>query len=81
MGQGNQAGARVVEGLIAKYGCLPSVGDGPVLERFDAKGLSEALSTEIQRAGEYGWSKITLHMDVPDASALAKFLRERAEAR
>ena len=74
----NQAGARIVESLIAKYGCLPSVGDGPVIERFDAAALAAALESEIARAADYGWTKVTLHMDIPDARALAKCLREKA---
>jgi hypothetical protein len=78
MGTSNQAGARIVEGYLAKYGCLPAAGDGPVIERFEALALADAITQEVQRAGEYGWSKITVHMDVPDALALAKFLRANA---
>lgn len=76
----NQAGARIVEGLLARYGCLPAAGDGPVIPRFDAEALATALEQEVNRSGEYGWSKITLHMDVPDAAALARFLRAKTLA-
>lgn len=77
-GSSNQAGARAIESLMAKYGCLPAIGDGPVIERFDAAQLADALFKEIARSDEYGWPKITLHMDRPDAMLLANFLKEKA---
>jgi hypothetical protein len=69
------AGKRIIEGLIAKYGCLPSAADGPIIARFDPKALEEAIMHEVKRAGEYGWPKVTIHMDIPDAILLAQFLR------
>ena len=71
----HHAGARLVERLIQQYGCLPSLTDGPALPSFDPQALAQALEHEIARAGEYGWTKITLHMDVPDAALLAQHLR------
>ena len=71
----NQGGARVVEGLIQKYGCLPNTGDGPIIASFAPKVLAKGIEDEVRRADDYGWSKITLHMDIPDAIKLAHFLR------
>lgn len=48
--------------------------DGPRLEAFDAKQLAQALKDEVQRAKQTGWSKVSLHMDLEDALALAKHL-------
>jgi hypothetical protein len=75
----NAANARVVESLIAKYGCLPSIGDRSEIARFSAGELAEAIFTEVKRGEEYGFAKITLHMDIPDAVALAKFLKAKAD--
>lgn len=69
------AGKQRIEKVLGLYGCLPDAPDGPVIPRFDAKVLAAAIEQEIIRAGQYGWSKITLHMDVPDAALLAQHLR------
>lgn len=53
---------------------LPTI-DGPRLESFDALGLASALESEIERAGRENWPKISLHMDIADAKALAAALR------
>ena len=71
----NTAGARAVEKLLRLYGCLPDAPDGPVLPKFDAIQLAEAIEKELERAHEYGWSKMTLHMDLPDAYLLAQHLK------
>lgn len=71
----NDGGARVVEKLIQQYGCLPATGDGPVIARFDRNALAAAIECELSRASEYGFTKITLHMDLPDAALFAQFLR------
>lgn len=70
-----EGGKRHVEKMMQTYGCLPSAADGPLLPTFQPKPLAAAIEQEIKRAGEYGWSKITLHMDIPDAVKLAGFLR------
>lgn len=70
-----QAGVRMIEKLMQQYGCLPSLTDGPVLPQFDALALAQALEQEVNRAGLYGWTKITVHMDIPDAALLAQYLR------
>jgi hypothetical protein len=69
-----QAGADKVAQLINRFGCLPEAPDGPTLPKFQAKALGKAINHEIARAKEYGWSKITLHMDLPDAHLLAQYL-------
>lgn len=70
------AGAEKVAKLIQRYGCLPDAGDGPVLPRFEPLAVAKAIEGELLRARDYGWSKITLHMDIPDAVLLAKQLRK-----
>ena len=71
-----QAGALMVEKMMQQYGCLPSAPDGPVIARFDALELAQALESEMERSAIYGWSKMTIHMDMIDARALAAFLRQ-----
>lgn len=74
----NQSGgARRVEKLIHEFGCLPALGDLSTIARFDALEVAAAIETELSKAGEYGFTKITLHMDLPDAAMLAKHLRKR----
>lgn len=70
-----EGGKRIVEKLIQTYGCLPSATDGPIVPQFDPIALEQAIMQEVKRAGEYGWSKITIHMDIPDAVLLANFLK------
>ena len=70
-----EGGARAVEKLIQTYGCLPSIGGGPVLDGFNSHTLAEAIEQEVNKAGDYGWSKITIHLDIPDASKLVQVLR------
>lgn len=75
MGMKSEGGARIVEKLIQQYGCLPATGDGPVISRFDRNAIAAGIECELSRASDYGFTKITLHMDLPDAALLAKFLR------
>lgn len=69
-----EGGKRIVERLMQTYGCLPSATDGPVLPQFNPAELEKAIMQEVKRADDYGWSKITIHLDIPDAVLLAKFL-------
>lgn len=55
---------------------LPEAPDGPLLERWNARALAQALDQEIARARLMGWPKITLHMDTADAERLARLLRK-----
>lgn len=48
---------------------------GPKLERFDAQQLAEAIEHEIIRAGDHGWTKVSINMELIDAIAMARFLR------
>lgn len=61
--------------VIDRFGCLPDAPDGPIVESFQPKALADALAQEIERSREYGWSKITIHMDIPDAAKLMHFLK------
>ena len=70
------SGARAVEKLIQQFGCLPSVPEGEVIDAFTPAGLGRAINYEINRAKEYGFVKITLHMDLPDAAKLASYLQK-----
>jgi histidyl-tRNA synthetase len=64
--------------LVNKYGCVPTdAPDGPVITEFQADALGKAIEQEIARAHDYGWTKITLHMDMPDAFKLARYLRRK----
>lgn len=76
MSTGNQAGALVIERMMQKYGCLPAAPDGPTIALFNPHDLAAALETEMNRASDYGFTKITLHMDMLDAALLAKYLRK-----
>jgi hypothetical protein len=69
-------GAERIAKLIERFGCLPAAPDGPSLPGFSPHPLADAIMSEVRRAGEYGWSKITLHMDIPDAVLLASYLRK-----
>jgi hypothetical protein len=71
----NDAGKQVVARLMERYGCLPAAADGPIVDEFDPIKLAQAIEQESRRAIEYGWPKITVHMDLPDAMKLAKHLR------
>jgi hypothetical protein len=73
----NKSGARIVEGMMQKYGCLPSLAEFQTIEEFNCLRVAEAIEAEAARAGEYGFTKITLHMDIPDAVKLATALRKR----
>ena len=51
--------------------------DGPRLEAFNPSKLGAALAQEIARAGERGWPKISIHLDIADAAQLAAYLKRR----
>jgi hypothetical protein len=69
-------GSIAVNNIMEKYGCLPTLNDMRTLEVFSPEGMSQAIEHEANKAAEYGFSKITLHMDIPDAILLAKALRK-----
>lgn len=72
-----KGGAARIEKLISTYGCLPTIGDVTTVFMFKPDELAAGIEAEINRAHEYGFTKITLHMDLPDAALLAKHLRRR----
>jgi len=80
MSETQEAGRRKLEKLIQTFGCLPDAGDGPILPSFGPKSLAKAIEHEVIRAGQYGWSKVTIHMDIPDAVLLMNFLKKAADA-
>lgn len=69
-----------VQEMMAKHGCIPALPDTDTtsIATFTARGLGEAIQSEIARAQAYGFTKLTLHFDIPDAALLARFLIERA---
>lgn len=72
----DKTGARIVEKMMQQYGCLPSIdGGGQVIPAFERVNLATAIEQELSRAGDYGFTKITIHMDLPDAAKFARFLR------
>jgi len=70
-----EIGRHRVERLLAEFGCIPPAPDGPLLKTWDKRALAEAILSEIRRAKQFGWTKITLHMDLRDAKRLAEALR------
>jgi hypothetical protein len=76
-----EAGQRRVAQLLREYGCIPQEApDGPIVTKFGPLALAQAIEQELNRCADMGWPKLTLHMDVPDALALAKFLRVAVSA-
>lgn len=75
MAESLTAGKRQMLRIMDAFGCLPDATDGPILEHFDAYALGAAIEQEAAKAGIYGWSKITLHMDLREALVLASHLK------
>lgn len=74
----NQEGGKArVQKLYDTFGCLPTIGEMSTVERFKAEELAAGIESQLAVAGQYGFTKITLHMDLPDAAALAKHLRKK----
>lgn len=71
------AGAMRAQQLLNTFGCLPAVNPLTTLPKFDPLELAQAIERNIQEAGMYGHTKITLHLDLPDAHALARALRRK----
>lgn len=72
-----QGKARVAK-IIDTFGCLPAIQPLTTLPAFSPRELAQALEQNLNEAGVYGHTKITLHLDLPDAHALAQFLRSRS---
>lgn len=79
-GELNEAArARVVRLLRQSGGVLPDAPSGPVLPRFDALQLAQAIERELERCRVAGFVKLSLHMDLADARLLASALRRLAK--
>lgn len=48
--------------------------DGPTVEVFEPKAVARAIKSEVLRARGRGWTRISLHMELADALALARAL-------
>jgi len=53
---------------------LPDV-SGHYVPKFEPRALAEALEREIARAVENGFTKVSVHMDLSDAVAMARYMR------
>lgn len=60
------------QGLIAPFP------DGPLLPRFDALELAQAIERQLTTCAERGHTKVSMHLDLIDAQALATALRKLA---
>lgn len=56
---------------------LPPAPDGPLVATFEPRAVAAAIEQEIFRARMNGWPRITIHMDLVDAAALANALKVR----
>ena len=72
------AGAARVHKLLDTFGCLPSIQPLATLPRFDPLELAQAVEASLNEAGVYGHTKITIHLDLPDAAALAQWMRRQS---
>lgn len=63
--------------ILDRFGCLPSIAPMTTLPQFSPLELAQGIEANLNEAGDYGHTKITLHLDLPDAKALAQFLRRR----
>jgi len=70
-----EAGRTRLQQVLSTFGCIPPAPDGPAIPEFEPLALAQAVEHELHRCGMVGWSKVTLHMDVQDAVALAQYLR------
>jgi hypothetical protein len=73
-----EAGKARVQRILDQFGCLPSISRDCTedLPGFNSLALAESLERMIARSRDYGHTKITLHMDLPDAARLAEALRK-----
>lgn len=75
LNKANHAGSVRAQQIINTFGCLPAINPMTTLPRFDPLELAQAIEANLNEAGTYGHTKITLHLDLPDAHALARVLR------
>ena len=70
----------LIRAAIKRHGGLenlPDAPDGPLLATFEPVAVAAAIEQEILRARTNGWPRISLHMDLVDAAALAHALKVR----
>lgn len=76
MAIGSQAaGKAALNKMIDVFGCIPAAPDGQSIDAFNPRLLADAIAAEVDRSRSYGWSKLTIHMDIPDAVKLMQFLK------
>jgi len=66
-----------VQQILNAFGCLPSINPVTEIPEFKPLDMAQALEKNLNEAAIYGHTKITIHLDLPDAHALAQFLRGR----
>jgi hypothetical protein len=75
----NEQGKRWVSKMMETHGCIPGLSDGgTTIIEFRPQELAQALASEIGKAAATGLTKITIHLDLPDAALLARFLQEKS---
>jgi hypothetical protein len=70
----------LLERQIAAKIPLQDFPDGPVVDRFSALDLAQAIEFEVNRAAIVGFQKIRLDCSRDDAMRLATFLRRAVSA-
>ena len=70
------AGAAKVHSIIDRFGCLPSITPLTTLSAFCPLEMAQAIEQNLNEAAVYGHTKITIHLDLPDAHELAQSLRK-----
>jgi hypothetical protein len=74
--QRNNPGKARVQKIIDTFGCLPAIAPMTTLPAFSPLELAQAIEANLNEATVYGHTKITLHLDLMDAHALAQALRK-----
>lgn len=70
------AGKLAAQRIMDRFGCLPSIEPLSTLNAFNSLELAQAIEQNLNEAPIYGHTKITIHLDLPDAHALAQALRK-----
>jgi hypothetical protein len=69
---------REIIALKAKHGLLLGVPEGPLLPKFNPLELAQAIERLLTECAEKGHTKVTMHLDLIDAQAMATSLRKIA---
>lgn len=74
----NEQGKRWVQSMLDRHGCIPALSDGgTTIAAFSPEALGQAILDEVAKASQFGFTKITLHLDIPDAVKLGRHLKEK----